>query len=457
MKKPWSGRFKEETAKSVESFTESVSFDKRLWPHDIQGSIAHTKMLAKQGMISSSEAEQIIHGLNEIAVEIKSGAFQFRTELEDIHMNIEATLIKKVGPVGGKLHTARSRNDQVVLDLRLYLRAETKEIMKSIQKLQKTLLKIAERHTDAIMPGYTHLQRAQPVTLGHHILAYGEMFQRDRERFEDSYKRTDTMPLGACALSGTTLPIDRIYVAKLLGFQRISENSMDAVSDRDFAIEFIAASSILIMHLSRLAEELVLWSTEEFSFIEIADPFTTGSSIMPQKKNPDVAELIRGKTGRIYGSLISVLTMMKALPLTYHRDMQEDKIPIFDVVDTMKSSLWVLIEMLSGIKFNKKRLSKTAGEGYSLATDLAEYLVRKGIPFREAHEITGTIVKYCIENKTELHALSIDEFRGFSHLIDEDIYHSLSLESSLKNRRSKGGTSPEEVKKQIKRLKKLIK
>ncbi len=457
MKKPWSGRFKEETSKVVESFTESISFDKRLWRHDIMGSIAHTKMLSKQGIISPSEAKTIISGLNKIAEEIKSNTFQFKKELEDIHMNIETALIEKVGDIGGKLHTARSRNDQIALDTRLYLREESKNIINIIKKLLKVLLKIAEKNFDKIMPGYTHLQRAQPVILSHHILAYAEMFLRDKERLEDAYKRIDTMPLGSCALSGTTLPIDRSYVAKLLGFKRISENSMDAVSDRDFAIEFVSISSILMMHLSRLAEELVLWSTEEFSFIEIPDAYTTGSSIMPQKKNPDVVELIRGKTGRVYGSLMNILTLMKALPLTYNRDMQEDKISIFDTVDTIKASLTVFTEMISGIKFDTERLYNTADEGYSLATDIADYLVKKGIPFREAHRITGTIIKYSIKKNKKLNELSIDELKKFSNLIDNEIYEYISLESAIIKRQIRGGTSQKEIKKQITRLKKLLK
>ncbi|MBT9537351.1 MAG: argininosuccinate lyase, partial [Nitrospirae bacterium] len=399
MKKLWAGRFTEKTSKTVEYFTESISFDRRLWKYDIEGSIAHAKMLGKQKIISQKDSSAIINGLKNIAGEIETGRFRFAVELEDIHMNIEAALIKNIGDAGKKLHTARSRNDQVALDLRLYLRAETKETIALIKNLQKTLLNAAENNIGIIMPGYTHLQRAQPVLLSHHLLAYVEMLRRDRERFEDSLKRINVLPLGSCALAGTSLPVDRSYAAKLLGFKAIAENSIDAVSDRDFAIEFLTDAGILMMHLSRFAEELILWSTEEFSFIELPDAFTTGSSIMPQKKNPDVAELIRGKSGRIYGNMIALMTVMKGLPLAYNRDMQEDKTPVFDTVDTIKSCLTVLAQMMPQIKFMKERMRDAAGRAYSTATDIAEYLVKKGVPFRQAHEITGKIVRYCIKNK----------------------------------------------------------
>ncbi|MBM4136481.1 MAG: argininosuccinate lyase [Nitrospira sp.] len=457
MKKPWAGRFKEQTSKIVEHFTESISFDNRLWRYDIKGSIAHAKMLGKQGIIPEGDAQKIIKGLEEIAKEIETGRFRFREDLEDIHMNIESALIKKIGEVGGKLHTARSRNDQVALDLRLYLRAEVKEIISLIKKLHKTFIHIATKHLDSLMPGYTHLQRAQPVLLPHHLLAYVEMLQRDKERLTDILKRINILPLGSCALAGSTLPIDRAYVAKLLGFKGISENSIDAVSDRDFIIEFLSGAAILIMHLSRLAEELILWSTEEFRFIELPDAFTTGSSIMPQKRNPDVVELIRGKTGRVYGNLISLLTTMKGLPLSYNRDLQEDKLPLFDTVDTVKACLTVLIEMLPRIKFNLKRMHETAGEGFSTATDIAEYLVTKGVPFRKAHEITGKIVLYCIEKKKKLEELTLKEFYIFSDLITDDIYSCLKAEESVRHKKSRGSTSPDEIKRQIKRFKKLIK
>ena len=377
MKKLWAGRFTEKTSKTAEYFTESISFDRRLWKYDIEGSIAHAKMLGKQKIISQKDSSAIINGLKNIAGEIETGRFRFAVELEDIHMNIEAALIKNIGDAGKKLHTARSRNDQVALDLRLYLRAETKETIALIKNLQKTLLNAAENNIGIIMPGYTHLQRAQPVLLSHHLLAYVEMLRRDRERFEDSLKRINVLPLGSCALAGTSLPVDRSYAAKLLGFKAIAENSIDAVSDRDFAIEFLTDAGILMMHLSRFAEELILWSTEEFSFIELPDAFTTGSSIMPQKKNPDVAELIRGKSGRIYGNMIALMTVMKGLPLAYNRDMQEDKMPVFDTVDTVKSCLTVLAQMMPQIKFMKERMRDAAGRAYSTATDIAEYLVKK--------------------------------------------------------------------------------
>jgi len=456
MKKPWAGRFREKTSKIVESFTESISFDFRLWKYDIEGSIAHTKMLSKQGIITKEDSEKIMRGLGEIARDIEAGRFMFREGIEDIHMNIEAALIKKTGDVGGKLHTARSRNDQVALDLRLYLRAETKEITSLIKKFRKTLLNIATKHLNSLMPGYTHLQRAQPVLLSHHILAYVEMLQRDIERLKDALKRINMLPLGSCAVAGTTLPIDRIYVAKLLGFEGISQNSIDAVSDRDFAIEFLSSIAILIMHLSRFAEEIILWATEEFRFIELPDAFATGSSIMPQKKNPDVAELVRGKTGRVYGNLLSLLTVMKGLPLSYNRDLQEDKLPVFDTVDTVKSCLIVLNEMLPVIKFNTKRMHETAGDAYSTATDIAEYLVKKGLSFRKAHEITGKIVLYCIKENKQFRELSINEFRKFSPLIEKDIYSHIEIEDSVKSKMSKGGTSPDEVRRQIRRLRKLI-
>ncbi len=456
MKKPWGGRFKEKTSAAVETFTESISFDRRLWRHDIRGSIAHAMMLGRQGIISPKDADSIVKGLSEIAEEIEAGRFRFRSDLEDIHMNIEAALVKKIGDAGKRLHTARSRNDQVALDLRLYVREETRDIIALILKLQKTLLRTAGRNVSTVMPGYTHLQRAQPVTLAHHLLAYVEMLQRDRDRFEDALKRTDVMPLGSGALSGTTLPTDRKFVAKQLGFRELSANSIDAVSDRDFIAEFLCCASISIMHLSRFSEELVLWSTEEFRLAEISDRFTTGSSIMPQKKNPDVAELVRGKTGRIYGDLMAVLTLMKGLPLSYNRDLQEDKLPLFDAADTLKACIAVINEMLPEIKFNVPRMRQTAGEGYSTATDIAEYLVKKGIPFREAHEITGKIVLRCIESNRDLPSLTLRELREFSPIISEDIFPVLEPAESVRARTSYGGTSPSEVMKQIKRYRKAL-
>jgi argininosuccinate lyase len=451
MKKPWAGRFKVKTSKSVEHFTESISFDNRLWRYDIEGSVAHAKMLGKQGIITEKDSERIIKGLQEITKEIEEGRLKFREDLEDIHMNIEAALIKKIGEVGGKLHTGRSRNDQVALDLRLYLRDETGEILLFIKRFQRTLLDIAAKHINSLMPGYTHLQRAQPVLLSHHLLAYVEMLERDKERLKDTLKRINILPLGSSAIAGTILPIDRLSVARLLGFDGISQNSIDAVSDRDFVVEFLSHAALLIMHLSRLAEELVLWSTEEFRFIEMPEAFTTGSSAMPQKKNPDVAELIRGKAGRIYGNLFSLLTIMKGLPLSYNRDLQEDKPPLFDTVDTVKSCLDVLNEMLPGVIFNIKRMHETAVEGYSTATDIAEYLVKKGLPFRKAHELTGRIVLHCIEKKKKLEELTLKELNKFSKLISDDIYPFLKPEESVRGKKSTGSTSPVEVRKQIKK------
>ncbi len=457
MKKPWSGRFKEKTADIVEQYTESISFDKRLWKYDIEGSIAHAKMLARQGIIPKKDADRIIKGLNEIYKDIENGRFKFREELEDIHMNIEAALIEKIGDVGGRLHTARSRNDQIALDMRLYLRVEVKEIISLLKNLESVVLDIAERSLGIIMPGYTHLQRAQPVLLSHHLMAYAHMFERDRMRFNDCLKRINVLPLGSCALAGTSLPTDRHYVAELLGFDSVSENSMDSVSDRDFAIEFLSCSSIFMMHISRMAEELILWASEEFSFIELPDAFTTGSSIMPQKKNPDVSELMRGKTGRVYGNLISLLTTMKGLPLTYNRDMQEDKEPVFDTVDTVKLTISAIIQMLPKIRFNEKRMRETANASYSTATDIAEYLVRKGIPFRFAHEITGNIVRYCIDKNKGLEELSIDEYKSFSNVIDKEIYDIIKIQQSVNSKKSFGGTSIESVRKQIENFKRMIK
>ncbi|MCG6550709.1 MAG: argininosuccinate lyase [Candidatus Magnetominusculus sp. LBB02] len=456
-KKPWAGRFTQATAKSVEKFTESISFDKRLSSFDIAGSIAHAKMLSEQGIITKDEGAEILNGLEKIRNEIlekRVGNIEFDKSVEDIHMYVESELIKLYPVSGKKLHTARSRNDQVALDTRLLLKFITTVVTTQITFFQRTLIEIAQININTIMPGYTHMQRAQPVTLAHHLLAYVAMFERDKERYADAIKRTDTLALGACALAGTTLNINRAAVAEELGFERIADNSIDAVSDRDFVIEFISNSSMLMMHLSRMAEELVLWSTKEFSFIEISDAYTTGSSIMPQKKNPDVAELIRGKTGRVYGALVAILTTMKALPLAYNRDMQEDKEPLFDVIDTITNILPVINEMFKNIKFNKELMRKTAAEGFSLATDLAEYLVTKGMPFREAHEVTGNVVRHCIDNSKDLHELTLEEFKRFSELIGKDIYSRLTVEASVKGRKSYGGTG--EVKEQIKRLQKKV-
>lgn len=453
MKKLWAGRFTKNTSKLAEDYSQSISFDKRLWSYDIKGSIAHTQMLAKQKIISKTDSLKIIQGLNKIYTEIENGTFKFKTEMEDIHLNIESALIEKIGDIGGKLHTARSRNDQISLDLRLYLKYEVKKILVLLKNLESFFVRLAEKNLDIIMPGYTHTQKAQPILLSHHLMAYAQMFDRDRERFLNALKRIDIMPLGACALAGTSLPIDRAYTSKLLGFAHISENSIDTVSDRDFAIEFLSCASLLMMHLSRISEELVLWSTKEFNFIEVSDAFTTGSSIMPQKKNLDIAELMRGKTGRIYGNLVALLTIMKGLPLSYNRDMQEDKEPVFNTVDTVKSSIKILGEIMENLKFNKKRMFVEADNNYSTATDIAEYLVSKGLPFRTAHTITGKIVKYCIDKNKKLSELTIDEYNLFSNLIFKDIYNFIKTENSVNSRKSYGGTSPDEVKNQIKRFK----
>ena len=457
MKKLWAGRFTEKTEKSVEEFTCSETFDARLWKYDIQGSIAHVKMLARQKIISKKDANSIIRGLNDIASRIEAGKFRFRKDLEDIHMNIEHALIRNIGPSGGKVHTARSRNDQVALDMRLYLRDEIRKIGILVRKLQRAFVSQAERHLGVMMPGYTHLQRAQPVLLSHHLLAYYEMLERDRGRLWDCFKRVNIMPLGAAALAGTSLPIDRRYVARLLKFPAVTENSIDTVSDRDFVIEFISVASILMMHLSRFAEELILWNTEEFGFVELPDAFTTGSSIMPQKKNPDVLELTRGKAGRVFGSLVSILTLMKGLPLAYNRDMQEDKEAMFDAVDTVKASLDVLSRMIPKIKFIRKRIEKAVDSGFMTATDIAEYLVGKGVPFREAHEITGKIVRKCIESDSNLASIDINELRKFSTRIGADIRSVLTPGNSINSRKSHGGTAEELVSKRIAGIKKSMK
>jgi len=380
--KPWSGRFTEKTDKLVEEFNASISFDKRLYKHDIMGSITHARMLAKVGILTKKEVDKIISGLKAIEKEIVAGKFRFTPDLEDIHMAIEKRLIEKIGPVGGKLHTARSRNDQVALDVRLYLRDEIKEIQSLIRDLQKALVNVAKKNLDCIMPGYTHLQRAQPILFSHHLLAYYEMLKRDHERIADCLTRVNVMPLGAGALAGSPYPLDRDFVAKELGFAKPTDNSLDSVSDRDFCIEFCGAASILMMHLSRLSEEFILWSSQEFGFIELSDAFSTGSSIMPQKKNPDVPELVRGKTGRVYGNLLSLLTTMKALPLAYNKDMQEDKEALFDTVDTVKDCLKVFSPMLTTMKINKKKMLNATKQGFLTATDAADYLVKKGVPFQ---------------------------------------------------------------------------
>ncbi len=451
--KLWGGRFSQPTDKFVEEFTASIDFDKRLYHQDIRGSIAHARMLGKQGIIPHADVEQIIHGLQEILAQIEAGTFDFSIALEDIHMNIESRLSAKIGEAGKRLHTGRSRNDQVAVDIRLYLRDELVEISAYIDLLIDSLLFQAEQHLGVIMPGYTHLQTAQPILYSHHMLAYVEMFKRDKGRMEDCLQRMNVLPLGAGALAGTTFPIDREYVAELLDFPAVTRNSLDSVSDRDFALEFMSAAAILMMHLSRFSEELIIWSTSEFRFIELSDAFCTGSSIMPQKKNPDVPELVRGKTGRVYGNLMALLTVMKSLPLAYNKDMQEDKEPLFDSIDTVKGSLKIFSDMVREMRVNRERMLQAAAGGFSTATDVADYLVRKGMPFRDAHEVVGKAVAYCIANGKELPELALAEWQGFSGQIGEDIYAAITLEASVNARRATGGTATERVKAEIERIK----
>lgn len=436
----------------MEEFTASIAFDRRLAPYDIQGSIAHCQMLVKQKLLSRAEGEKIIKGLQAVRREITQARFVSSPTDEDIHMAIERRLTEKVGSVGGKLHTARSRNDQVVLDMRLYLRSEIQTIQGFLSQLQKELARMAKRHLEVAMPGYTHLQHAQPVLFSHHLLAYYEMLDRDCGRLAECRKRVNVLPLGVGALAGTTLPIDRHYVARLLGFPRVSENSIDTVSDRDFVAEFLADCAILCMHLSRLAEELVLWTSSEFAFIELPDAFATGSSMMPQKKNPDVPELIRGKTGRVYGHLVSLLTVLKGLPLAYNRDLQEDKEPLFDTIDTVKQSLRILIAMLPRIKVKKERMANAALGGMTLATDVADYLVEKGLPFRQAHGVVGRLVRYCLQQKRGLEELTLEELRRFSLLFAQDLFSRLTLEAAIDRRRSVGGTARTNVKRRLRAI-----
>ncbi len=451
-KKLWGGRFVSATAGSVEAFTASIDVDARLYRHDIAGSIAHARMLARQRIIAPREARRIVAGLEAIRDEIDEGKFRFSAADEDIHMNIERRLIERIGRVGEKLHTARSRNDQVALDLRLYLRDEVKAIIVAVDGLKRELARTAKRHIDVVMPGYTHLQRAQPVLFSHHLLAYADMLERDTERMRDCLKRMDVLPLGSGALAGTTLPIDRRYVARLLGFARVSKNSLDSVADRDFAIEFIAAAAILFVHLSRLAEEWVLWSSTEFGFIELPDRYCTGSSMMPQKKNPDVPELVRGKAGRVFGHLQALLTIMKGLPLAYNRDLQEDKRPLFDTVDTVKASLEVMRELAAGVKVRKQRMTEAAADGFMNATDLADYLVEHGVPFRSAHGIVGRIVRSCVERGVKIEDLPLGELKRFSPKIEKDVYAYLTADAGVGRRRSEGGTAPVNVRRRLKEL-----
>jgi argininosuccinate lyase len=441
----WGGRFSEPTDAFVARYTASVDFDQRLYAHDIQGSIAHAKMLTKVGVLTQVECDDILRGLEEVRIEIERGDFNWSIELEDVHMNIEAALTAKIGTTGKKLHTGRSRNDQVATDIRLYLRDEIDNICAGLTRLQEGLIGLAAAHSDTIMPGFTHLQTAQPVTFGHHILAWNEMLERDYERLLDVRKRLNHLPLGAAALAGTTYPIDRHYTAELLGFTAPTENSLDSVSDRDFAIEFTAAGAIIMMHMSRFSEELVLWASAQFQFIHLPDRFCTGSSIMPQKKNPDVPELVRGKSGRVYGHLMSLLTLMKSQPLAYNKDNQEDKEPLFDTIDTLRDSIRAFGDMAPHLVPNKPSMYEAARRGFSTATDLADYVVVKGIPFRDAHEIVGKAVAYGIETGKDLSEMSLEELQKFSDQITADVFDVLTLEGSVAARDHIGGTAPKQV------------
>jgi len=449
--KLWQGRFREGTSKLVESFTASIRFDQRLYRYDIEGSIAHCKMLYQQGLLSAEEEDVLIQGLGEILREIERGAVVFEDAQEDVHMAIEQLLIEKVGEVGGKLHTGRSRNDQVALDIRLFLRDEIQGVDEDIKDLQGSLVAQAKENLGIVMPGFTHLQHAQPLLYSHHLMAYYEMLRRDRQRLSACLARVEVSPLGSAALAGTSLPIDSKATAKLLDLPALSRNSIDAVSDRDFIIEFISAAALIMMHLSRMCEELILWCSPEFNYVELSEGFCTGSSIMPQKKNPDVPELIRGKSGRVYGHLMSLLTVMKGLPLAYNRDLQEDKEPLFDTVDTVRRSLRILARLWENITVNKERMEKMASTGFTLATDVAEYLVIKGMGFRQAHRTVGKMVRHCLEEGKELEEMSIQEFKGFASVISEDIYTILDLKKSVDSRKSVGGTSLQLVREAITR------
>jgi argininosuccinate lyase len=451
--KAWAGRMSEATHPLVERFTTSFPIDRRLFRQDIAGSIAHCRMLAKQRIIPRGDAEKIVAALGKIAEEMASGRFRPSPSDEDIHMAVERRLIEMIGPVGGKLHTARSRNDQIALDLRLFVREAIDGLQRRIEAVQRALAAVARRHPDAIMPGFTHLQPAQPVLFAHHLLAYVEMLDRDRDRLADCRKRTNVLPLGSGALAGTTFPIDRRYVARELGFRGVSENSLDAVSDRDFVAELLANGAILGTHLSRLAEEIVLWSSQQFGFVELPDAFATGSSMMPQKKNPDVAELIRGRTGRLYGNLLALLTMLKALPLAYNRDLQEDKGPLFDTVDTLADALDLLAEMIPRLRVRTDRMREAASSGYTLATELADYLATKGVPFRDAHAVVGAIVQAAIEAQRPLESFQLAELKRFSPHFAADVKRWLTLESAVRRRRAPGGTAPANVQRRLRRVK----
>ncbi len=449
MGKMWQGRTAGTTSKIADDFNSSISFDSRMYRQDILGSIAHAKMLAKQNIITADDGEKIIAGLNGILEDIEKGSLEIDLNAEDIHMFVEEVLTKRIGETGKKLHTARSRNDQVALDLRMYLRDETGDIISLLKKLISTICKVAENNKDTIVPGYTHLQRAQPITFGHQLMAYAFMFLRDISRLNDAIKRMNVCPIGSCALAGTTYETDRDYEAELLGFDSVMLNSIDGVSDRDYCIEIGSALSTIMMHLSRFSEEIILWSSIEFSFVTLSDSFTTGSSIMPQKKNPDMAELCRGKTGRVYGNLMNNLTMLKGIPLAYNKDMQEDKQAIFDSVDTVKMCLQVFEPMLDTMKVNKEKMLSSADDGFINATDLADYMVKKGLPFRSAYKIVGEIVAYCIKNKKTLDNMKIEEYKLFSDIFESDLYNEINMKTCVEKRISKGGTSVKSVENQI--------
>ena len=453
MKQLWSGRFKESLDDLMLRFSASIGYDRRLYAYDIQGSIAHCKTLHKAKVLKAAEADKIIAGLKKVEKEFETGKFPIDESLEDIHMNIERRLTTLIGPLGGKLHTGRSRNDQVALDVRLYLRDQIGHIDKSLVALAKVLIAQAEKNSDRIIPGYTHLQRAQPVLLAHHLLAYVEMLGRDRERLQDTLKRVNVMPLGSAALAGTNFPLDRHYTAKLLKFPKVTNNSLDAVADRDFVAEFIAAASLLMVHLSRLSEEVVLWASSEFGFIELSDRFTTGSSIMPQKKNPDAAELVRGKTGRVFGHLTGLLTVLKGLPLAYNKDMQEDKEPLFDTVDTVLMCLDVFAGMMKTAKFKRLSPESLAQSGFLTATDIADYLVMKGTPFRKAHEITGQTVAFCLDAGLTLEEMDLPRLKKISKTFEEDVFEFISIENSVERKNVFGGTAGGRVREQLRRLK----
>jgi argininosuccinate lyase len=453
----WSARFSEPMAERVQRYTSSVFFDKRLALFDIQGSLAHAEMLHAQGILSASDYADIERGMGDIKAQIQAGSFEWKLELEDVHLNIEARLTSLVGDAGKRLHTGRSRNDQVATDVRLWTRSAIDDIAQCLKALQRSLLSLAEEHADTLLPGFTHLQVAQPVTFGHHLLAYVEMFARDTQRMSDARKRVNQLPLGAAALAGTSFALDRERVAKTLGFDGVCQNSLDAVSDRDFAIEFCAAASLIMMHISRLSEELVLWMSPAFSFIDIADRFCTGSSIMPQKKNPDVPELARGKSGRVFGHLTALLTLMKGQPLTYNKDNQEDKEPLFDTADTVIDTLTIFAEMMQGVTVKADVMRKAALKGYATATDLADYLVKKGLPFRDAHEVVAHAVKDCVAMGKDLSELSLAQLQAYNAAIDDGVFAVLTLEGSVNARNITGGTAPAQVRKQIERWKALLK